>query len=332
MVQVGEERRPAPVVPGALPRPGLLQGRLLLRQDLTQGGQGRLQPLPSRLLVLGNVPLGVVHDHVGVQPVLLLQEVVVPPLLGDPAVLEEHQPVALLEVLHPVGDQQHRLVPQHHLHVLVEDVLADLGVHRGEGVVQQVDVHVGVQGPRQVHPLLLAARQGDAPLPDLGHVALGHGLEVGCEGTGLDDLLVPGLLHGAAHQDVVPQGGVEDPGLLGHEGQGAVHLEAAALQLHLAHDGGDERGLAGAHGPGDSEKLTAPHAKVQVEEAVHKDPLQGQDAILLPLVLPLLLGLGGLLALPCLLDLPGQAGPGDLDALLGGLAAPVGRVDVVLQL
>ena len=42
-----------------------------------------------------------------------------------------------------------------------------------------------VGGPGEAHPLLLAAAQVDAVLPDLGQVAAGEDLQVGVEGAGL---------------------------------------------------------------------------------------------------------------------------------------------------
>ena len=63
--------------------------------------------------------------------------------------------------LHPMRYEHHRLVPERAADALVEDVLADLGVHGAQGVVQEVDVGVGVHGARQVHTLLLAAAGGE---------------------------------------------------------------------------------------------------------------------------------------------------------------------------
>ena len=42
-----------------------------------------------------------------------------------------------------------------------------------------------VGGPGEAHPLLLAAAEVDAVLPDLGLVAAGEDLQVGVEGAGL---------------------------------------------------------------------------------------------------------------------------------------------------
>ena len=44
---------------------------------------------------------------------------------------------------------------------VLEQVLADVRVHRGQGVVQQVDVGVVVHGTRQTHALLLTTADVD---------------------------------------------------------------------------------------------------------------------------------------------------------------------------
>lgn len=56
-----------------------------------------------------------------------------------------------------VGDQNNRLVRQVALDALVEDVPRDLGVHSAQGVVQEVNVPVTVDGATQVDALLLAS-------------------------------------------------------------------------------------------------------------------------------------------------------------------------------
>ena len=42
---------------------------------------------------------------------------------------------------------------------LLEEVLAHMGIHSGQGVVQEVDVWAAVGSPGQADPLLLASRQ-----------------------------------------------------------------------------------------------------------------------------------------------------------------------------
>ena len=50
----------------------------------------------------------------------------------------------------------------------VKEVLADLGVHRRQRVVKEVNVGVVVDGTGKGHPVLLAAAQVDALLANLG--------------------------------------------------------------------------------------------------------------------------------------------------------------------
>jgi len=53
----------------------------------------------------------------------------------------------------------------------LEDLPAHLGIQRGEGIVEEVDVSVGVHGAGQGKSLLLPARESHPPLPDLSLVA-----------------------------------------------------------------------------------------------------------------------------------------------------------------
>ena len=55
-------------------------------------------------------------------------------------------------------------------------------------------------------------------LPDLREVAAGQQLQVGAQGAGVQHPLEALAVVGATKQDVVPEGGVLDPGLLGHVG------------------------------------------------------------------------------------------------------------------
>lgn len=71
-----------------------------------------------------------------------------------------------------------------------------------------------IDSPGQVEAGLLAARQGDAAVADEGVVAVLEGLEVLVEGAGLDRRLVLGRLEVRTEEDVLPDGGREDPGLL----------------------------------------------------------------------------------------------------------------------
>ena len=55
-------------------------------------------------------------------------------------------------------------------------------------------------------------------LPDLSEVPAGQQLQVGAQGAGVQHPLEAMAVVGGTKQDVVPEGGVLDPGLLGHIG------------------------------------------------------------------------------------------------------------------
>ena len=66
-----------------------------------------------------------------------------------------------------MGHQDDRLAPERLLNALLKDVPPHVGVHGRQGVVQQVDVMVGVDGAGQADPLPLPPGEVEAPLPDL---------------------------------------------------------------------------------------------------------------------------------------------------------------------
>ena len=63
--------------------------------------------------------------------------------------------------------KQHRLPLEDTTDALGEYVLSDVGVHSTQGVVQEVDVAIRVQRPRQADSLLLASAQVCSTLADL---------------------------------------------------------------------------------------------------------------------------------------------------------------------
>jgi hypothetical protein len=59
-----------------------------------------------------------------------------------------------------------------------ENIFLKPGIHGGERVVQQIDVHVRIERPSQVHPLPLTAGQGHPSLTDQSQVTLTEDLDV----------------------------------------------------------------------------------------------------------------------------------------------------------
>lgn len=66
-----------------------------------------------------------------------------------------------------VCNQEDRFSPQLFLYALLKNVFAHVSVHGRQGVVQEEDVPVGVDGSGQADPLLLPPRQVQPSLSDL---------------------------------------------------------------------------------------------------------------------------------------------------------------------
>ena len=101
--------------------------------------------------------------------------------VGDPAVLHDQHPVGQLDGLfHVVGDQQH---PESVTAPQLEQQRAHgkpgQRIQRPEGLIEQQQLGLGHQRPRQRYPLCLAARQRQRPRlgmvfqADLGQRLLG---------------------------------------------------------------------------------------------------------------------------------------------------------------
>ena len=66
-----------------------------------------------------------------------------------------------------MGDKDDGLSCQNSHDAIGEDVAANVDVNSGEGVIEEIDVVVAVQGAGQADPLLLAPTEIDASLSNL---------------------------------------------------------------------------------------------------------------------------------------------------------------------
>ena len=99
-------------------------------------------------------------------------QVFVGPPLHDAPLAQDHDEVGALHGGDAVADQE-RGARRHDALEAGQDLLLGVGVHGGQGVVQDQDAGVRGQGPRQRGALLLSAGERDAPLAHEGLVALG---------------------------------------------------------------------------------------------------------------------------------------------------------------
>ena len=93
------------------------------------------------------------------------QQLLVGPPLDHLAPLEHQDQVRPPHGRDPVGDEKYG-PPDEHRRQIAQDLLLGARVHRRQAVVQDQDPRLPKQRSRQRHPLLLAARKRDPPLPD----------------------------------------------------------------------------------------------------------------------------------------------------------------------
>ena len=95
-------------------------------------------------------------------------------------------------------------------------------IESGEGVIQQVDVGVGVDSTGQGKTGPLAAGQVATPLDELTDKTVGEALNVSSEGSYTDGTLETLGVQGFTERNVFLDGGGLDPRLLGAVGNGTV--------------------------------------------------------------------------------------------------------------
>jgi len=98
------------------------------------------------------------------------------------------------------------------------DLFGHSRVHCRNGVIEEIDIGVGVEGPRQRKTRLLTARKRDPSLTHHCPVALLQDLEVLGQARQPHCFLVLRLFEGSAEQNVAAHGVREDYCLLLHVG------------------------------------------------------------------------------------------------------------------
>src|SRR5262245_10517202 len=100
-------------------------------------------------------------------------QLLVRPVLDQPALLDGDDAIRHAHGGEPVGDDQHGAARRDLLHVLLDDALA-LVVERAGRLVEDQDARIGGQRAGDRDALALATRQAGAALAHLGVVALGQ--------------------------------------------------------------------------------------------------------------------------------------------------------------
>src|SRR6185437_6241796 len=179
----------------------------------------------------------------------------------------------------PVGDEDGGAA-LHDLAQVVQDLVFRLGVHAGEGIVQDEDAGVADDGPGDGGALLLATGQSNATLSHRGGVLLGKILDIGGDAGTLRrqaDRLFIGLV--GAESDVLLHRIAEQERFLGHKadraaqgfqrviGDGAaVEQDASGGRVVNAGNQADQGGLAGAGGPDNGQAAAGRNLQIHVAQ------------------------------------------------------------------
>ena len=153
---------------------------------------------------------------------VLTVELGVGSLLGNGTVVQDDDVVSLGKEVECLGDQDTSLAVESVEETFLEDGTSNARVEGSEGVVQQVDVGIGVDGTGQGKTGLLATGQVGTTLDDLTGNTVGETLEVRSKGSSTDSALKTTDIHGLAEGDVLLDGGGLNPCLLGAIGDGAI--------------------------------------------------------------------------------------------------------------
>lgn len=107
------------------------------------------------------------------------------PGLDEAPVLHQQHYVSLLQVLGAVGAEQPRGVAQRSQDALVQQVAGHICIHGGQGVIEEIELLLLVDGASKGDAGPLSPAEGHALLPHLCLVSCRQDAEVIVEGAGL---------------------------------------------------------------------------------------------------------------------------------------------------
>ncbi|RNE96704.1 hypothetical protein TraAM80_09673, partial [Trypanosoma rangeli] len=131
------------------------------------------------------------------------------------------------------------------------DPLANVGVQRGERVVQEVQLAVGVHRPRETHARLLPPAQVDALLANLGLHPARQQPQVRLQLAHAHRLPQPPGVLRSKEKYILTQRRVHDPWLLRHVRNASRGPHTTARHLVLPQQCRQERRFTASSGPND---------------------------------------------------------------------------------
>ena len=172
--------------------------------------------------------------------------------------------VAALQEINQMSRQDDRLVQQKQLESACEDLLGHLAVHCRQRIVEQVNVGLRVECPRQPDPGLLAARERDALLAHQRVLAVLEQLEVAQQTARLDHFGVALRVEGSPEKDVLADGPGEDHQILLAVAHLALDLSFTAVEGQFVEENLEEGSLAAADWTAEPIKLALLDGEIDV--------------------------------------------------------------------
>ena len=199
--------------------------------------------------------------------------------------VELHQP-ALLDTDHPIAVGKHIRIVAHQQpgrsrfegEPLLQHLGRDDRVQCRQGVVQQQDVGLCIEGAGQSDPLLLTAGEAGAELTHQGPIPVAQQSQIRGEGAGTEHPVVALLVPGLAEQNVVADAVVHQPGFVAQMRHPAVAVDAPLEVVVKTGDQVQQAALARAGRPGDPHQLPRLDAEADVLQH-HFLLVQGGDAV-----------------------------------------------------
>lgn len=136
--------------------------------------------------------------------------------------------------MNEVNSMSHKdsgLVLAHSLEHLMENLLLHNGIQGGNRVVHQDDVLVGIYSSCKTESGLLASREVDTFVTNLGHIASRKESKISLQLAGLDRSVVALFIVLLFEEDDISDLGILDPGLLLDIRDVTLHLDGSIFNL-----------------------------------------------------------------------------------------------------
>ena len=168
----------------------------------------------------------------------------------NPAVLKDNDLIALRQTVNVVRHKHASLASQRLLDALAEDVLADMGIHCTQRVVEKINIGIVVYSTGKSHPSFLSTTQIYSPLTYFCVDPIAKDFQIVLHTRRINGLIKSILIKLSAKCNIILYSRVHNPRTLITVGKGSVfrHCDLSRRAMHLPKQGVQERRLARTHG------------------------------------------------------------------------------------